>query len=369
MNVDRLFNAKGDRMTTNKEIILWPSEACLEGDLLWLTHGKINALFKCDLKSKIAQLAYRLKEERSVVEGAVSQLINTDRGVYIIPLWNNHIHFFDTQYGEGEIIHIPDEELYRERMLFCGAFYYRGRIICIPQNYRYILSIDVETNLVEVDFDLGDYFAKNYASDVSINRSEIDKEGVVYAATSNSNTIFKYDVASKEASVIPVGDADCKYINVVVDGNILYACDQMKKAIYVYDIKNSEVVQIMDVPLDSFCIRKLKEDVLLIDSFTDAKYYILREGRMAAFESSACNEHVACDYSYKHGVVIYGENDNNLYFDRCSYGLRQVGDDGLIKDDLEYFKAEINTCDFPILPSKIIVEDEVFDLNWMIHTL
>ena len=355
-------------MSNNKrnEIIVWPSAMCVDGNYLWIYHGKLNALFKYNLEANDnAEHICSFQDEMLIRESAVSSLICTDKAVYSVPQWGNHIHRYDLADKTESIIHIPDEDDFKDKMLFSGGFLFDGKIYCIPEQYPYVLSVDPETNEVNVEFDIKEYLLGKDISDFLINDSCMGEDGVIYAVILSTNKILAYDVKAKTVNDIFIGEESNRLNTVALDGEDLYISAYNKKLMLKYNTNEHAVIAQYDIPLENFVIRKIANGKILIDSYIDLNYGILYEDKLSEYKSEKSCERVEYPYAYTHGIVSPSKN-GYMYFDRYSYKLKKIDSNGRVETEGRYIRSTVEPYVLTTSEQSVIEESSAFRLDWWI---
>ena len=347
-------------------VIVWPSAMCVNGSFLWVVHGKLNALFKYNLETEDdAEHICSFKDEMLIRESAASSLICINEALFCIPRWGNHIHKYDLKEKKEKIIPIPDENRFRDKMIFSGGFLYRGKIYCIPEQYPYIVSIDIETEEVNIEYDLRAYLLNDGFKEFLINDANLGINGKIYAVLSSTNRILVYDIKNKDVKSITIGDKSNRLSAIAIDDENLYIGVENDKTLIKYDTKKHRIVNQYDVIFDNYVVNKIADRKVLVDSVSDQRYMILREEVIDNYESERCEVKVEYPYSYSHGIISMTEKIH-LYFDRFSYKLRDIGLDGDIEKKGRYIKGILEPFSLKVSKQAIVKEDDVINLGfWM----
>ena len=348
------------------KVIIWPSAMCVNGSSLWVIHGKLNALFKYNLETeKDAEHICSFKDEMLIRESAVSSLICINETLFSIPRWGNHIHKYDLKEKKEKIIPIPDENRFRDKMFFSGGFLYQGKIYCIPEQYPYIVSIDIETEEVNVEYDLGAYLLNDGFKEFLINDAELGTNGEIYAVLSSTNRILVYDIKNRDVKSITIGGKSNRLSGIAIDDEDIYIGVENDKTLIKYDTNIHRIVNQYDVIFDNYAVNKITDRKVLVDSVSDQRYMILRGEVIDNYESERCEVKVDYPYSYSHGIINMTEKVH-LYFDRFSYKLKDIGLDGDIDKKGRYIKGILDPLALNISEQAIIMEDTVINLGfWM----
>lgn len=356
--------------TKRSEIIVWPSTMCVDGNNLWIYHGKLNALFKYNLETNDnAEHICSFQDEMLIRESAVSSLICTDKSIYSIPQWGNHIHLYNFSDKTENIIHIPDENNFTDKMLFSGAFLLDGKIYCIPKQYSYILSVDMETNEVNIEFDIKKYLFDKGNSDFLINDSCMGENRVIYAAISCTNRILVYDIKSKMVNDISIGEESNRLNSVTIDGENLYISDFNNKILIEYNTTLKEVVGQYTIPFYSYFVRKIAKGKVMVDSVIDENYMVLDESNLYSYKSNHRKDKSDLMYSYCIGSVAMMHSGKFLYYDRCAYKLRRIDVNGNIEENGKTIWGTIDNSKISFTIDAPVIENSALGLKWLMDIL
>ena len=351
-----------------KEFIIWPSAMCVDGDFLWIYHGALNALFKYNLKEKYcAKYICSFNDEKLIREYAVASLINTGNEIYSIPLWGKYIHVYNYSNQTENIIHVPNEEFFFDKMIFSRGYLFMGKIYCIPEEYDYILSIDIQKKEVNVEFDLKSFFLDMGVSDYLIDDSCFNKDGYIYAVIADTNKLIIYDLISKIADVISIEEEKKVYMVDYSEG-CLYISVQNNNVMYRYDISKNCIVDEYVTPIENFKIKVFDSEKVFLDSITDKRYALYSNDKWEDYYSEQNVEEIYYPYTYSDGIICTIK-DRFLYFDRASYKLKYIYSNGKIDDKGKYINGCLEPSIFGHSEYDLLTENNMFSIEFLMKYL
>ena len=346
---------------------MWPSACTIAENVLWGYHGSLNILFKYNLESNESEYLCSLKDEETKMLSVAKELIWTGKGIYVLPLRGKHIHFYNFEKCEDEIITIPNEKMYWKKMTFSGAKLLEDKIIVIPHNYQYIISIDINENKASLETDILEFLSSNGIREVNLVDTVFDDEGVAYSVIGGSNMILKYEIKSKKIEIVPALKNDIfRVSSISIDGNYLFLGAQDESKIIVYDKKNNIVNKTLDIPFDNFIVRSLKNGAIIVDSIDTGSYYVMNKyGEYKYIKRGKKTNIKDMEYPYSYGIVVRGNADECLYYDRYSYSVHKVDSQGNLEENGERIFISMNRI--PFFSEDPICENESFSLPWFLN--
>lgn len=358
--------ANNQIVAINKQKVpIWPAAGYVKNNEMWLAHGNLSMLFKFNMANKYADYVCSLQDEPLVRENAVKELIGVDTGIYIIPLWGNHVHFYDFNNKKEMIINIPDENVYSGKLLFSKALLFDGTIYLIPQNYPYILSINPELNKIDIEFRIGEFLSDIGIDTININAADTDEAGNIYCMITSTNKIIKYSIVSHKAEVIDVG-ANKKYDYLAICDSKIFLAPSEECVVDILDSKNIKVTETISIPFKNFTIKKIFGDKLLFDSYSNEEYAIWNGLEVFPYRSP---QKINNEYTFYGGVLISGDDNKFYYYDRCSYELKGIRENGEISEKGKKIISEIDLNLINLPGDGVMTENSVLGLEWLIGNL
>ncbi len=351
------------------EIVVWPSACCLKDGDLWIMHGKLNILFKYNLKSGDTESVFMPKDEILSCESNMSAVIVVKDNVYLIPRWGRHVHHYNIITKEDRILEIPDEKRMTDKMTFSSAFMFEEKIYCIPEQYLYVIEIDPINDNIRIVYDIKTILMNEGVETVNLGLASTDGKGVIYINILGTNKILILDLVSEGARIIKIGNNDAKYGTLTIIQNYIYMSLLGESKICIYDTSKNETIEYLTIPYVDFGVFRLGNDSVLIDSISDGRYMVLKDGKTYGYKEQPRDYKGEYGYGYHHGIVVCESGVEKKYFNRHTYSLFDIREDGLIDNNSTRLIGKIDLQMFKINDYLMVKEGEIFNLNWFVNEL
>ena len=235
--------------------------------------------------------------------------------------------------------------------------------------YASVTSRSTDFNLDEFLFEQGIPKRPNGINNGIIKASCVSDNGVVYAVISETNKLLSYDIRSKQCDVISIGDDNCRLRNVAIDGDILYLCTASQSIVYMYDISSGKTMNTLDITINDARIEKTLKGKILIDSIRDGKCLLYDGENLKKYESKNGSKLPGIKSKYTYGIVFTDVHGQNYYYDRFSYEIKTICDDGLPSDKGIALDSEVDLKKIAFPRNELMIENNEINLRWMLKTI
>ena len=185
-----------------------------------------------------------------------------------------------------------------------------------------------------------------------------------------TNFVFEQN---SNGRIIRIGKNDAKYGALTVRQNYIYMSLVGESKICIYDIFKNEIMEYINIPYADFGIFRIGNDSGLIDSISDGRYMILKliikDGKTYDYKEQPRDYKGEYGYGYHHGIVVCEGGVEKKYFNRHTYSLFDIREDGLIDDNSTRLVGKIDLRMFKINDYPMVKEGEIFNLNWFVNEL
>lgn len=355
--------------TVITEIEVWPSAMVIDGDILWIFHGKLNLLLSYDLIRNITKIKGTLPQEEVYKELLIASMCKIGQSLYLIPAWGQSLYRYDINTETFEKIAYPEEEDYRGSILFCGMHILQGLIYCIPSAYPYILQINPLTNTVRKIINV-----KNIMKQYGFSGRELINDFVYFndkfiCVIEATNKLLVLDLKKGVEKLIAVGNSNDCYYGINVINKKIYLCTWDQHEIIILK-ENLEIMdRISNIPYNQFWLLTCG-NILIVDSACDGQFLIINEfGELLSTENKkkrSCIDFLY--YSYYYGVVCSSPN-YILYFDRYVNELCFIKENKIVKKaHLSVDKNKVKEI-VQLRTDKIIYENANYNIFWMMQDI
>ena len=296
---------KGDNM--KNKIYCWPSAFCVQGDRIWFIYGKVCILCCYNLKTEKTEIISEIPVDNIYKESLYQKIIYKDEKLYLIPAWGKNILIYDIIQKNFSTIMIPEYD----GLMFCNAFLYDNRIICIPYAYPSIINIDTKFDVASVLVKL-DTIKQTYK--VSTFNMADNLEMKIAMVSPQSNKVFLYDVEHDDFNVENVSNNVDGYASVCFFEKFIAMKPSKSRYIDLYNPLSGEAQKMELLPDQmSAAIRQINRESILLDDSKGADIWIYSNTIMRKIHSSTIKNRKPY-YSYKVGIY---DKDSGLYFNNC----------------------------------------------------
>ncbi len=359
-----------------------------DGDFLWFTEFRMNALFKMDKKTWTPEFVLSFPGEKANgvrlfrnIIGYNDKLIFTPFGAKKIAVYdktNGMLKQIDIEAYAGEFIDNSDGEWnYASGILVNGSIYY------FPHKRKNIIRYDPETDIVEALPHWSECVLKYKPFQIPLLYYNVCvKDGKIYAPVSGANLLEIIDIQTEKIDILEIGAENNTYFDVAFHDNKLYMIPLLGDKIATFNtLKNEQELYSID---QKFSGHFQLYSIHIIDGFIyivpmQYKEFLvfkitangIEKTELSAFSSFKYNDEKYANYfSYFEGGTVI---DNKLYMynavtnEECVYNAEC----GILRTQKILFdKQEIDRkikIDLYGVPE--FSENEMFDLNQMISGL
>ncbi len=342
-------------------IPVWPSAFCVEGDDIWFTHGKINALMRYSISTKKVEVIDAVPGEgiAEVLYGGIRK-------------WKDKLCLIPLYAKEAAIYYIKDKKFSKkkyhniEKEAFQKVYQKDEILYCIPEKSEgKLLKFNMETE--EAEYITIPEIAGSYISDtVKIGDTII----AIYAYT---NQALMFDLKSETASLKTFGSKGRRYTAITNIGNRLYLFDRPADCIVKIDRGNIDQEEIIYIKKGAVRMAAISSDLLIVDDIYHHEMQIINiEGKIISNidkKQKRKRENLcATGYDYTESTNIVSP-ENIFYFSKstnCMYEFEK----GKLK--MEY-SMELNKMEFEKLKAIVssmeevgtipLIENDIYNLN------
>ena len=311
-------------MASNGELTqavpFWPTAACFVDDDIWFVHGKLALLCRYSKKSRRTEFIERIPGKYFLLESLYRGICYYQGKIFLLPSWaEGRIVIYYIQEHRFDYLQIPDCED-AKGSLFREVFVYGRYIYAMPQFYRYVLRIDMETLEVNSAGDcLG--LAKSISPKARYMNDVVKvNEHVVAGVFTNTNLVMMYDFDSEKIHMLRVGENDASYTSLTCLHGELFLCNAAGNKLLKYSISMDKVVESYSVPFDSYIVHRFPDDTIMLDSVKDGCFCkINSDGKVIdKGQREIWPDKNPLSYSYTSGMTV-ADGDDLWYFSRCDY--------------------------------------------------
>lgn len=347
------------------ELLVWPCACFLNDEELWIMHGKVNVLFKYVIADGKMHAIYSPIDEKNIQTSSMAAIFKVDNIIYMIPRWANYIHCYDVTSDIDSIIEVPAWDKYKDTTIFSAAYMVNGKIICVPEYYKYFLILEIATNKVNIVINTDDIARDIGVKKIIFGESVTDGKENIYISIRGSKIICCVNLETYKYELIEIKSEKVNYIDSIayLNGKIFFA-DNSNSIVNAYDINTKTIGDEIIINYKNFYISTLGESSILIDSVENGNYAILNNDKLVEHSEKAIIESGNYGYEYHHGIVIEKNGVPKMYFNRHTYTLNEIQNE--IINRPKYLYCGLTKGLIRRTEQKYYEDKEIFNLKWFI---
>ncbi|MDD6401193.1 MAG: hypothetical protein PUG10_06245 [Lachnospiraceae bacterium] len=336
-----------------------PSAFCVEDNIVWGVHAKLNCLFSYDLSTESLEI-YDLYPYAII--GRASQFIGIfkyEKNVYLVPCWGSKLISYNIE--EKTVIVIEEGNNANGR--FGKSFVLGGDLYCVPMYEDFFLIIDLKKGCVKRKIPWKHVISKKIPIiiDSFVFNSKIvclvkDYSDEVILLDNNFNITRQYIQNNDEFLTTGCSSKENMFL-----------CNPKTGLIFRYD-KNFFLQESIKVKSFSHAILNLINNTLILDSVGDpekSKYFI--ESKQEKIECSEVKKS-PLSYDGMHGLW-YCCNRWIYYFDRAKNELYAINEKNIYKTFKIEIKKQIvsDIIKNNIFNEDVMLENDIANLEFLIE--
>lgn len=346
-----------------EDIPIWPSAFCVDGDEIWFIHGKMNVLMKHSMKENHTYVINTISKTEMFQEALYYGIYKWNNKMFFIPCWAREIGVYDINDKIFSKLSLKNIEEYKNRMLFCKVYEYGNCLYCIPEYYKAILKIDLESN------DLEYITIKGTSDEYIADTTRVGNE--VVAIFAETNKALFLDLESDTVLIRKIGKKERKFIRITNMDELLYLFDKNTHSVVKIARSNySKEEKFCDTTYESIKMVSVFPNMFLMDSVYSHEMQIIDAQKKVIFqeESEPRGQQGSLESMYYSGIENSGciENNRLLYFSRAFCSMYQFNGGklearftlSLDKDEFLELKSLVACAE-----DKEINENDIYDLK------
>lgn len=344
-----------------RNIPVWASTMCVDGDDIWFVHGKVNALFKYDERERILQFIGCIPEEKIFMEKMYSNIHKINEYIYIIPCWAEKIVKYSIREGKYSFIDVAEIGSDKSVMKYTNSFYYNGILYCVPYRANKIVKIDILNN------DRVTYLhLDNKDNEIRCNAAMI-LGGIIHWVTGENNCLYSLDTNSEVLDIKHFGTGKCKFCSFAIINDNIFFYDKEKEQIYKFNLFQQDIwLQEMKMR-EPVKIENFTDDLILCQG-TEKNHFVIFDENMEILKEDASifHKYRTLENDYYHGSVCANSINDRIYFDDSHKNKIVVWKEKKIIDqiDLSLSIKQVNEISNQYLRSEqmLFYENELFGI-------
>lgn len=331
----------------NNKIVSTYESSIWTDNKLWFTEISCNEFYCYDLLTHQVKLICELKDEDKYGKRLFGSLVKYDNYMYLIPYAANNIYRVELETGNVKSIEFDTLQIQGksvEKSKWLSAHLYQHKIYMMPMSYPAIVELDCITEEIKYyDNWIQDVKNKYKISGNIFFRKTILVDNIIYAPLCDANGVVKFDINTKEVSILEVGSRAKGYSSICYDGTHFWLSPRGRGAVVKWNEKYGSWTEYNDYMIENqetegyFAdIINLQDGVLLLPLYGVKAYFFSRvTGDASIFDFNDKKLGLMC---------VNMMADKVLFFSAMSGNLFVYGRDGeLIQRCKIYFTKEIES--------------------------
>lgn len=336
-----------------------PSAFCVEKDVVWGIHTKLNYMFSFNLSTETTEI-YSLCPY--AVIGRESQYIGIckyGKSVYLVPCWESKLIAYDIETHSIKVV----EEGYSEKGRFGKSIVLGEKLYCVPMYEDYFIVIDLKKGCIERKILWKYSFSENVP--VIIDSFVFDNKIICVIKDCTDEVLIldeNYNITRKK-----IQNNGEDLVTGCSSKEKMFLCNPKTGKIFQYD-KNFVIRDSMMVK--GFSIGKINiiNEIIILDNVEKAEKSIYYLKKRYKKNESYEVEKSPWSYNGMHGLLCCYRG-NTYYFDRTKNELYVIDEDNMyrvfkIKTNIQYLKYIFKT---DIFNKEIILESNIKNLELFIR--
>lgn len=335
------------------EIALYPSAFYKEGNNIWYVLGGISLLMRYDVITHKSVIVSFIPRENVFRNWNYEGIFKYREKLFMIPANGNEIAVYNTIQKQIKKLSLNDTETgkYDNVSMFSEKiFISQNKLYCFPSGYKFIIAIDMETEVIEYIFNVHDALKNAGVAYTSpyVSWAEPYENGF-YALCNNCSYIWKWSVVDNSLSYEPfwpeeINDETIAYISPYF---ILYS--PKKNRLFRYDLRNPQwgftqfTIEGLKISDKQWNLRTIGNSLAVLDAENDAEeIFFDAQGKLYRHERGNRPIHVFGSFGCRNyrGRVGQGDEGRNIFYDSSINGYLCI--DGKNKNDDIFLPNEQN---------------------------
>ncbi len=247
-----------------EDVPVWPADFCVNGNDIWLFHGKINMLIRYNMLNDTTSMVGSVPEEKMLTSMLYANICQYKGKIFLVPCRAKEVAVYDTERKSFKKIPLRTDIKCDGSLMFCRSFAHGKYLYCIPYCYHSIVRIDMDKMIAEYKTDaIGISKRELKTNGLYINDAvQIDEK--IVCAIANTNAIGIYDINSDKFSVKIVKSSKCDYRTMAYTDGRLFLYDVLNSKIDVFSLKTDNLEGISyKAPASLVRIGTISSDVIV----------------------------------------------------------------------------------------------------------